>query len=142
MTEMNAVRQTVVPMLDYADGPTAMNWLVKAFGFVEQMRMVDDDGRLVHGELLASEGLIMVATATPTYEGPRAHREHCARAREWSDTPFVIDGVLVYVDDVDAHAERARAEGATILSDPEDGYPARRYRVEDIEGHRWMFMQR
>jgi hypothetical protein len=28
------------------------------------------------------------------------------------------------------------------LSEPEDGPPARRYRIEDLEGHRWMFMTR
>ena len=142
MTDVDAVRQGVVPMLNYADGPAALDWLARAFGFVEQARMLDDDGRLAHGEMVAGDGLIMFGTASPAYEGPRAHRERCERARAWSDTPFIIDGVLVYIDDVDAHAERARAGGATILSEPEDGYPARRYRVEDIEGHRWMFMQR
>lgn len=28
------------------------------------------------------------------------------------------------------------------MSEPEPGPPARRYRVEDVEGHRWMFMER
>ena len=28
----------VVPMLTYADGPAAMDWLARAFGFEEQMR--------------------------------------------------------------------------------------------------------
>ena len=37
---------------------------------------------------------------------------------------------------------RAKQAGAVILSEPEAGPPARRYRVEDLEGHRWMFMQR
>ena len=55
---------------------------------------------------------------------------------------WIIDGVLVYVDDVDAHYARAVAAGAGILSELEDGFPARRYRVEDVEGHRWMFMQK
>ena len=52
----------------------------------------------------------------------------------------MIDGTLVYVSDVDAHYENAKLHGATILSPPEEGPPARRYRVEDLEGHRWMFM--
>jgi len=43
---------------------------------------------------------------------------------------------------VDAHAERARAAGAVILSEPEDSGVGRLYRAEDVEGHRWMFMQR
>jgi uncharacterized glyoxalase superfamily protein PhnB len=48
----------------------------------------------------------------------------------------------VYVDDIDAHFARAQAAGATMLSPIEDGFPGRRYRAEDLEGHRWMFMQR
>ncbi|OLB76369.1 MAG: hypothetical protein AUI14_18920 [Actinobacteria bacterium 13_2_20CM_2_71_6] len=38
--------QWVVPMLDYADGPAAMDWLAEAFGFVERTRMVGDGGRV------------------------------------------------------------------------------------------------
>jgi uncharacterized glyoxalase superfamily protein PhnB len=55
----------------------------------------------------------------------------------------VVDGVLVHVEDVSAHYARARAEGATILSPLEEGESGRRrYRAEDLEGHRWMFAQR
>jgi uncharacterized glyoxalase superfamily protein PhnB len=53
--------------------------------------------------------------------------------------PWSVDGVLVEVDDVDAHFARAKAAGATILSDWEGGFPGRRYRAADPEGHRWMF---
>ena len=53
------------------------------------------------------------------------------------EQPYVIDGVLVYVEDVESHFEKAKAAGATILSPLEGG----RYRAEDLEGHRWMFMQ-
>jgi uncharacterized glyoxalase superfamily protein PhnB len=47
----------------------------------------------------------------------------------------------VSVDDIDAHYARARAGGATILSELEDnpGVGQRQYRAEDLEGHRWMF---
>jgi uncharacterized glyoxalase superfamily protein PhnB len=132
----------VVPMLSYQDGQAAMDWLARAFGFTEQTRWTDDDGRLTHGEMLAGGGLIMLASApSEAYESPRTHREHCARAAEWSRTPYVINGVLVHVDDVDAHFEQARAAGATMLGPIEDSV-GRLYRVEDFEGHRWMFMQR
>jgi len=50
--------------------------------------------------------------------------------------------VLVYVDDVEAHCRRARVAGARILSEPQTDEYGSRYRVEDVEGHRWMFMQR
>lgn len=103
--------------------------------------MCAQDGTLSHGEMIVGNARIMLAT-TPNYESPKNHREHCAAAKRWSDVPWVVDGVLVYVDDVDAHFERAKRAGASILTEIEDGFPGRRYRAEDLEGHRWMFMQR
>ena len=133
---------SVTPMLNYEDGPAAMGWLAKAFGFKEITRMMGDDGLLAHGEMDTGAGVVMLATATPDYESPKTLRENYEKARVWSSVPWVIDGVLIYVDNVDAHCERARKSGATILTEPEEGFPGKRYRVEDIEGHRWMFMQR
>jgi PhnB protein len=132
---------TVVPMIAYADGIAAMDWLIEAFGFEERERRISDDGLLSHGELAVGvDGLVMLATPTPKYEGPARHREHCAEAAAWSTVPWIIDGVLVEVDDLDGHFERARAAGARILSEPEviEGGGFRRYRAEDLEGHRWM----
>lgn len=134
--------QSVVPMISYEDGVAALTWLRKAFGFVEIVRLTTPDGRLSHGEMQASDGLIMLASPTPEYRGPRRHREVCEQARKWSDVPWVIDGVLVYVDDLDRHIKRARTAGATILSEIEEGPPGRRYRAEDLEGHRWFFFEK
>jgi uncharacterized glyoxalase superfamily protein PhnB len=48
----------------------------------------------------------------------------------------------VYVDDLDDHFVRARAEGATIISEPQDGFwGGRTYRALDHEGHRWEISQ-
>ncbi len=132
---------TVVPMLTYADGPAAMDWLARAFGFTERTRWLDDAGRVAHGEMLAGDGLVMIASTNPAYEGPTAHRAHCSAADRWLDTPWVVDGVLVHVDDIEAHFARAIAAGAPTLSEIEDGGPGRLYRTEDLEGHRWMFLQ-
>ena len=132
----------VVPMLTYADGPAAMDWLAQAFGFEEQARWLDDDGRVAHGELRTGDGLVMFASTNPTYEGPTTHRRHCASADTWLRSPYVVDGALVYVDDIDAHYARAVSAGAPTLSKIESGGPGRLYRTEDLEGHRWMFMQR
>jgi len=129
-------------MLSYQDGPAAMDWLAKAFGFVEKTRWLDENGRLTHGEMTAGDGLIMLAEGPPGYQSPKAHRDSCQAAAEWSRSPYVVDGALVYVDDVRAHFERARGAGARLLSDVESAPPGDLYRVEDIEGHRWMFMQR
>jgi PhnB protein len=132
----------VIPMIAYEDGPSAMDWLAGAFGFKERARITDPGGRLSHGEMQAGEGVIMLATPTPDYRGPKSHRESCEQARKWSSVPYIIDGVLVYVKDVQAHFEQALKAGANILSEPKEDANGKQYRVEDIEGHRWMFMER
>ena len=132
----------VIPMIAYEDGPRAMDWLAAAFGFKERMRMVTPEGRLSHGEMEAGDGLIMLATPSPDYQGPKKHSEGCEQARRWSSVPYIIDGVLVYVDDVDAHFARAKQRGAAIITGVEADQYGKRYRAEDLEGHRWMFMER
>jgi PhnB protein len=129
-------------MISYEDGVAALAWLGKAFGFVETVRLTTPDGRLSHGEMQAGDGLIMLASPTPEYRGPKHHREVCEQARKWSTVPWIIDGVLVYVDDLDRHFNRAAEAGATILSAIEEGPPGRRYRAEDLEGHRWFFFEK
>lgn len=133
---------TVIPMLSYEDGVAALEWLARAFGFRERARHTTPDGRLAHGEMQAGDGLIMLASPSPDYQGPRRHREVCEQARKWSAVPWIIDGVLVAVKDLDRHLKRAQAAGATVLSGIEEGPPGRRYRVEDLEGHRWFFFEK
>ena len=50
----------VIPMIAYEDGPAAMDWLAKAFGFRERARMIGQDGRLSHGEMETGSGVIMI----------------------------------------------------------------------------------
>src|SRR5262245_20098020 len=133
---------SVIPMISYEDGVRALEWLANAFGFRETARFTAPDGRLSHGEMRAGDGLIMLASPTPEYRGPKRHRESCEQARRWSTVPWIVDGVLVVVDRLDRHLARAKAAGATILSEIEEGPPGRRYRAEDIEGHRWFFFEK
>ena len=132
----------VIPMIAYEDGPKAMDWLSSAFGFTERARMLGNDGRLSHGEMQAGEGVIMLATPTPDYQAPRRPRAGCEPAQKWSTVPYIVDGVLVYVRDVDSHYTQAKRGGATIISEVEADQYGKRYRAEDLEGHRWMFMER
>jgi uncharacterized glyoxalase superfamily protein PhnB len=129
-------------MISYEDGIRALEWLARAFGFRETTRMTTPDGRLSHGEMRAGDGLIMLASPTPHYRGPKRHRATCKQARRWSEVPWIVDGVLVIVPGLNRHFARAKAAGATILSEIEEGPPGRRYRVEDLEGHRWFFVEK
>jgi len=135
--------QRIVPMLAYEDTAAAIDWLEEAFGFVEHgPRYVMEDGTVGHAELELRGDIVMLATPNPDYESPRTHRRTCAAADRWLSNPWVIDGVLVQVDDLDAHHTRAVAAGANVIRPPEDGPEGRLYTAEDLEGHRWMFQQR
>jgi uncharacterized glyoxalase superfamily protein PhnB len=129
---------SVTPMISYEDAGAAADWLVRAFGFRETMRYTEEGGKVSHVELEIGNGSVMLGSP-PGYANPLRIRETEAGAA-WNETPFVIDGVHVYVEDVDAHFAHAREAGATILSELEDQpFGDRQYRAEDLEGHRWMF---
>jgi uncharacterized glyoxalase superfamily protein PhnB len=133
--------QRVVPMFSYEDVGRAADWIAQAFGFTETGRWSDDDGKVTHVNMELDGGMIMLGYPSADYQSPKHHAEMCEAARKWRETPFVVDGVHVAVDDIDAHYARAQAAGATILSELEDntGIGQRQYRAEDLEGHRWMF---
>jgi uncharacterized glyoxalase superfamily protein PhnB len=133
-------RPAIAPMLSYEDPGAAADWLVKVFGFHEETRFTEDDGRVSHVKLRLNGGAVMLGRPGPDYQSPKHHRETCEAARKMYELPYIIDGVHAYVGDVDAHFRQAQEAGATILSEPEDQpYGDRNYRVEDLEGHRWMF---
>jgi uncharacterized glyoxalase superfamily protein PhnB len=134
----------VIPMMAYEDVSTALDWLTRAFGFRERegSRYTEQDGRITHAEMEIEDGVIMLANPTPDYQSPKHHAETCEHARKWSAVPYVIDGLHVFVDDVDGHHRRAEAAGAEVLAEPQDqDYGERVYRVADLEGHRWMFAE-
>jgi uncharacterized glyoxalase superfamily protein PhnB len=128
-------------MFSYEDVGRAADWIAQAFGFTETGRWADDDGRVTHVNMELDGGMIMLGYPSSDYQSPKRHAEVCEQARTWRETPFVVDGVHVAVEDIDAHYARAQAAGATILSELEDntGIGQRQYRAEDLEGHRWMF---
>ncbi len=136
--------QRIVPMIAYEDAAAAIDWLSEAFGFTERAehRYTDENGVVGHAELELGGEIVMLATPNRDYQGPRRHRQECEAANRWLDNPWVVDGVLVTVDDLDAHHARAVSAGATVIRPLEDGPVGRLYTAEDPEGHRWMFQQR
>jgi uncharacterized glyoxalase superfamily protein PhnB len=116
----------IAPYLLYEDGAAAIDFLTRAFGFEEHMRM-EGDGRIQHAELRLGDDSVMLGSPGPDYKSPRTADHYTAL-------------VHVYVDDVDAHFERAKAAGAEILQEPTNQeYGDRRYDAKDPEGHFWSF---
>ena len=121
--------QRIVPSLTYEDAPAAIEFLCRAFGFEETMRMPMPDGRIGHAELAMYGNTLMLASAFEE-----------VNAGSPKNLPHLHASVDVYVDDVDAHYERAKAEGAEITQEPEEMFWGDRvYRALDPEGQRWMF---
>lgn len=136
--------QRLVPFLGYEDAAAAIDWLCSAFGAAEdpESRFVAADGTISHAEVEIEGSKIFLSTPAG-YVGSRRHRESCEIERTMHDNPWVVDGLFVEVEDVDAHHARSVEAGATILRGPEEpGIGHRIYTAEDLEGHRWMFGQR
>ena len=128
--------------LYFEDAATAIDWLCRAFGFEVRIKVEGADGRIEHSELEFGEGLIMVGDV-----GGKAEKY------PWRRSPSQVGGIntqslMAYVDDVEAHCQRARAAGAKIHVEPtttdygEEFWTDRGYECEDIGGHHWWFYQR
>ncbi len=121
-----------------------IDWLCDAFDFEVKLKVEGDNGRIEHSELTYGDGVIMVS------------EERIGAASKWGvdlKSPLSAggantQGMMMYVDDVDAHCAKARAAGARIVDEPtvhdygEDYWADRSYGAVDPEGHFWWFTQR
>ena len=126
--------------LYYDKASEAIDWLCRAFGFEVRLKVEGDGGRIEHSELVYGEGLIMVSEAKP---------EKFPQTRSPSQVGGAnTQNLMVYVDDVEAHCERARAAGAVVVTElktsdyGEDYWSDRSYECKDVGGHHWWFAQR
>ena len=117
----------VTPYLLYHDCDAAIDFLTGALGFTERTRMKGTDGKTNHAELELEGGVVMLGNPGSDYKNPK---ELGGRTQT----------TYVYVDDVDAHFERAKTAGAHVERELEDQfYGDRSYAVHDPEGHAWSF---
>ena len=124
----------------YEHAAPAIDWLCAAFGFEVRLKIEGEGGRIEHSELELGAGLVMAG------DSRRKERPHQKSPAELVGANTQV--MMVYIDDVDAHCERARKAGATIHTEPKttdygEGYWAdRSYEAIDLEGHHWYFAQR
>lgn len=119
--------EQATPYLSVAGGLAAIDFYVRAFGAIEELRLVQPDGRLGHAELLIGAARIMLADEFPEMRivGPRT----------LGGSPVTIH---LYVEDVDAFVARAVAAGATVRRPVADQfYGDRSGTIEDPFGHVW-----
>jgi len=115
---------TVLPHVRYRDVEEAIAWLSKTFDFSEHYRYGNPtSGAQVH----LGKAWIMLK-----------------RAQEGSASPsklgFGTQSLTVFVDDLEAHFQKAKAAGAKLVEDlHETEYGELQYAAEDLEGHHWLF---
>jgi uncharacterized glyoxalase superfamily protein PhnB len=115
---------TVIPVLIYPDVREAVAWLSTAFGFQEGVRI----GENHRSQLKVGDGAVIIGDVRNDRQPPRPGE--------------VTHSVIVRVEDVRAHCERARASGAKIVDEPKDfPYGERHYTAEDFAGHQWTFSE-
>lgn len=105
---------SVIPELPYPDVREAAEWLCRAFGFRERLKIGDHRAQLVYED---GSVIVIQGEAGPSH-------------------------LLVRVEDADAHRAQAEAAGAKIRSEPTDWpYGERQYSAEDPGGHIWTFSE-
>ncbi|MGC2619103.1 MAG: VOC family protein [Acidobacteriaceae bacterium] len=120
--------ETVMPHVVYQNLPEAMAWLSRVFGFEEHFRYGEGPSG---AQFWAGRAYLMVRGA----RGEGAAREKSPR-----ELGFGTQSLTIFVDDVDGHYARTKAEGAEIVEEPhETVYGEYQYAAKDLDGHLWLF---
>jgi uncharacterized glyoxalase superfamily protein PhnB len=124
ITNRSVPTDTVLPHITYSAIPAAIAWLTRVFGFTEHYRYGEP---AQGGQMTLGRAVVMLSIARPGRSTPAA-------------AGVATQFVSVFVDDVDAHYARTRAEGAAIVEElNETMYGERQYVARDLEGHSWLF---
>jgi PhnB protein len=117
------------PYLTCKDAAQAIEFYKKAFGATELFRIPMPGGKVGHAEIKIAGAIIMLSDECPEYG-----------AQSPATLGGTAVGIMIYVPDVDAFAERAVAAGAKSLEPLKDQfYGDRSCKVLDPSGHKWFF---
>ena len=117
---------TVLPHISYQNIADAIAWLTRTFGFTEHYRY-GAPGSIDGAQMHLGNAWIMVKQA----------RRGCASPAELG---YGTQSLTVFVEDVEAYFQKAKAAGAKILEEPhETEYGEFQFAAEDLEGHHWLF---
>lgn len=155
--------RAATPYLIIRGAADAIEFYKKAFGAAEYFRMAGPDGRIAHAEIrIDNRAIIMLADEVPdecrvgtAHQGRKdglseegragsARRDGGESSARPSPSPKTLGGspvsLYIYVEDVDALAQRAEAAGAKLKRPVADQfYGDRSVILEDPYGHTWGF---
>ncbi len=61
----------VTPYLYYKDAEAALDFITRAFGFTEKVKMTGEDGKIAHCEVELDGGVVMFGTPGADYKNPK-----------------------------------------------------------------------
>jgi uncharacterized glyoxalase superfamily protein PhnB len=127
MKNRSVPTDTILPHVMYRAVEEAIAWLIRVFGFNEHYRHGDPSGPVSGAQMYLGNAYIMLNRARPGCWSPE-------------QLGYGTQSLTIFVDDVDTHFQKAKAEGATILEEPhETVYGERQYAATDLDGHHWLF---
>lgn len=119
--------RTVTPYLVFDDAASAIEFYKAAFGAKERMRMEAPGGKIGHAEIEIGDSMVMISDSSPQ-----------STAKSPTELGGTTAGVFLYVDDVDAVAQRAIDAGATVTMEVDDQFWGDRFgSFTDPFGHSW-----
>ena len=122
----------VVPYLRYQDPTVGIGWYTDVLGATEVLRLTLEDGQVGHAEFTLGSSVLSLGLAL-TPPPPTNPDENRLTIRQMT---------LVFVDDVDAVAQRVSVPGGSILEPPTDQpWGLRQAVVRDPEGYLWEISQ-
>ncbi len=124
---------SLIPGLRYTDGPAAIDFLCRAFGFTRQLVIMTESGQVAHAQLIHGTAMVMLGSApSPELQTMMGLPADFANR--------VTATLYLHVDDPDAHYLQAKSAGAQILRDIADQpFGGRAYTCRDPAGHIWQF---
>jgi uncharacterized glyoxalase superfamily protein PhnB len=136
-TPAKSCPSTVIPGMRYRNALSAIEWLVRAFGFERQaVYLGSDNTTVMHAQLTFGNGMIMIGSVPKDVDKSNPYSGLMIQPDEAGGRE--TKSISLIVDDADAVCDRAKAAGATIVFDIEDKpYGGRAFTCRDPEGHLW-----
>ena len=102
---------TVTPYLVFEDAADAIEFYKTAFGAKERMRMEAPGGKIGHAEIEIGDSMVMLSDSFPQ-----------STTKSPTELGGTTAGMFLYVEDVDAVAQRAVDAGATVTMEVADQF--------------------
>lgn len=125
----------IIPTLRYKDAVKAIEFLCSTFGFKKHLIHQQDDGIVLHAQLLFKNSMIMLGSEKEDDFGKLVATPASNQNMNTMSPYLILDE-----EEIDAHYELVKQSGADIVNDlKEEDFGGKSYSCKDPEGYLWNF---